>query len=504
MPSRAPGTPPARRPPPRAAGRTARRWRAGSAARGPAAAMRAKGVLAVALHPAEDLDGSGDGSDRPGRTRDASSGAGAREAIALPIAEVTRSGPTRCVPQRSCSLAALAAVAFVGTDGDVLGAVVGREVGPRRAITAGASDMRPARNSRAPGSIRVEPRTTRTVVALASMVASTAAARTGIAPPAARDERREQRERFGEAQRPAQERRLNAGRELRLGAGRRLQRAVRQAHRAAPRRRAVDEHAVLQCHAAQADLSRPFRVRVPARYRLGRASTRRRSAAWSFTGGRPTSDGTPSSSMIGISSRTDDDVNASSALLSSSIGYEPSSTAQRPAASSITAARVTPARMPSSSDGVKSVEVPPPPHVRDRALEDDAVTVDEDGIVRASTTSFRLGGHVDRVARRLDAGQQPRDIRADAEEADDAQATHAHRLELRRQNAHQRQSDRRTALPNRASRPVAGPHRVHAPAPERGRPDGRLVQVSTGGTPIAATDRASRSRCACSPKGRPP
>ena len=83
------------------------------------------------------------------------------------------------------------------------------------------------------------------------------------------------------------------------------------------------------------------------------ASAARLSAAWSSSAAGPRAIGASSSSTTGITSRTDEEVNASSAPASSPSGYAPSSTAYpRRRASSIIAARVTPARMPSSSEGV--------------------------------------------------------------------------------------------------------------------------------------------------------
>ena len=67
----------------------------------------------------------------------------------------------------------------------------------------------------------------------------------------------------------------------------------------------------------------------------------------------------------------------------------------------------------------------PPPDVRRRPFEHDAVAVDEDGVVGAAPPRLRLGGHVDRIARRLDAREQPRRLRARRRAARSASAPRA-------------------------------------------------------------------------------
>jgi hypothetical protein len=49
-----------------------------------------------------------------------------------------------------------------------------------------------------------------------------------------------------------------------------------------------------------------------------------------------------------------------------------------------------------------------PPDVCHRPLEHDVAAREEDGVVGSAATGLRLGGHVDRVARRLDAAEEPR------------------------------------------------------------------------------------------------
>src|SRR6266516_1128112 len=88
----------------------------------------------------------------------------------------------------------------------------------------------------------------------------------------------------------------------------------------------------------------------------------------------------------------------------------------------------------------------PPPHVRHRPFENDVVGVDEDRVVRASPLRLGLGGHVHRVARRLDSRQQPRDRGAYPEKRDDAGAPRADLLDPRGDLAHQRETGRGPAL----------------------------------------------------------
>src|SRR5581483_2641552 len=78
-----------------------------------------------------------------------------------------------------------------------------------------------------------------------------------------------------------------------------------------------------------------------------------RSACWSAAEAGPSAIGRPSTSATGSTSRTEDDVNASSAASSSPSRYAPSSTSYPSAgACSASTARVTPARMPSAGAGV--------------------------------------------------------------------------------------------------------------------------------------------------------
>src|SRR6266487_2932265 len=88
----------------------------------------------------------------------------------------------------------------------------------------------------------------------------------------------------------------------------------------------------------------------------------------------------------------------------------------------------------------------PPPHVRHRPFENDVVGVDEDRVVRASPLRLGLGGHVHRVARRLDSRQQPRDRGAYPDKRDDAGAPRADLLDPRGDLAPQRETGRGPAL----------------------------------------------------------
>ena len=109
----------------------------------------------------------------------------------------------------------------------------------------------------------------------------------------------------------------------------------------------------------------------------------------------------PSTETTGITSRTDDEVKASSAASSRSSGKAPGLdvVARAPRASPSSAARVSPARMPSSSAGVTSTSALAPPDVRHRALEHRAVEVDEHRIVRAAPLRLGLRRGMGRVAR---------------------------------------------------------------------------------------------------------
>ena len=163
-----------------------------------------------------------------------------------------------------------------------------------------------------------------------------------------------------------------------------------------PRVRPVHEHAVREGHPAETNLVAHARSVAPAACL---------SAAWSSSAAGPREIGAPSSSSTGITSRTDDDVKASSAASSSRQAEVAllDRVAAVAARARCTVARVTPARMPRSSEGVKSVRSRRHQTFVVGPSSTIAVCVDEDGVVRAAPSRLRLGGHVDRVARRLDA-----------------------------------------------------------------------------------------------------
>ena len=117
---------------------------------------------------------------------------------------------------------------------------------------------------------------------------------------------RQEHEGLRDRDRAAQDRHALAQhrREVRLATRRDMQDAVPVPDRAAPRRRPVHENAVLQRHPSEPNgcLSHAHTVAV-----------RSRSAAWSTSAAGPRPIARPSISTSGMNSRTDDDVNASSA-----------------------------------------------------------------------------------------------------------------------------------------------------------------------------------------------
>ena len=127
----------------------------------------------------------------------------------------------------------------------------------------------------------------------------------------------EHRERLRQPERAAQERLLDAGCEQPLARGRDLDLAVVVPDRAGPGVRPVHEHAVREGHPAETNLVAHARSVAPAA---------RLSAAWSSSAAGPRAIGAPSSSVTGITSRTDEDVKASSAASSSVRPKWPSST----------------------------------------------------------------------------------------------------------------------------------------------------------------------------------
>ena len=140
-----------------------------------------------------------------------------------------------------------------------------------------------------------------------------------------------------------------------------------------------------------------------------------RSAAWSSAAadpGLPSPTGCPSSATAGTTSRIDEDVKISSRLgqvrerkrALAELVPEPR--------------RFLGEREPSHARENPELEgrrvenpVAAPPDVRHRALEHDVASREEDRVVGPATPGLRLGGHVDRVARRLHASQEPRSDR---------------------------------------------------------------------------------------------
>ena len=84
-----------------------------------------------------------------------------------------------------------------------------------------------------------------------------------------------------------------------------------------------------------------------------------------------------------------------------------------------------------------------PPDVRRRPLEHRPLGVHEDGVVGALPLRLRLGGDVDRVARRLDARQEPRLVGANAAQRDQPLAALAQRAVVVAELADERERDGR-------------------------------------------------------------
>ena len=141
--------------------------------------------------------------------------------------------------------------------------------------------------------------------------------------------------------------------------------------------------------------------------------------------------------------------------------------------------------MPRSSDGREERRPLPPPDVRHRALEHDAVRVDEDRLVGAAPLRLGLGGHVHRVARRLHARQEPRRRRL-ARRAARRRARRALRavLDPGRDLAQEREAGRRTALGPR--RPDEPEHRVAVARRSGEHERGELLELGarTAGSPM--------------------
>ena len=173
---------------------------------------------------------------------------------------------------------------------------------------------------------RVE-RRTRPALADAATSATTTSGRSNGKPGLGKTslQRRKDGECLGEAHGAAEKRDGHSRPDSGLRPRRGLDRAVRQAHRGAPRRRPVNQNAVLERHSAEAKLGHPVTVARPhARPVAGnacaqaRASSRRRRWRSSAASRGPYS--RPSTVATGITSRTDDDVNTSSASSSRSSG----------------------------------------------------------------------------------------------------------------------------------------------------------------------------------------
>ena len=128
------------------------------------------------------------------------------------------------------------------------------------------------------------------------------------------------------------------------------------------------------------------------------------------------------------------------------------------AASSSSAARVSPARMPTSSDGVRSTS----PSRHQMFVTGPSSTmpsrVDEDGVVGAAGLRLGLGGDADGVARRLRRRQQPRRRPPLVEQRDEPLAPRARRLDPGRDRADER--DRAVLAAGRPRRPVEPQHRL--------------------------------------------
>ena len=232
-----------------------------------------------------------------------------------------------------------AAAVLVRADRDVLGAVVGGGIRPRSARAAGRKATPAAATSRVPAESR-DRRSMRAATAVPKIAASTLGFSNGKR---ACGSLRRTVGRSANASASAIGPRATGMRWRATGArrgfvaGRDVQRAVLVAHGASPRSRPVHEHAVLKRHPSEPDRC------------LTHAQTLAASSlsAACNVGRRPAGKRAPVDLDERHEPRTEDDVKASSASSTCSRGYAPSSTRYPlPGASSITAARVTPARMP--------------------------------------------------------------------------------------------------------------------------------------------------------------
>ena len=333
---------------------------------------RARGGRADAsgcARPREDLDRAPDGAGRAHEAREVARSPGAFAATTFAASEDATIGAMAGAAARVLLEAMLAAV-LVRADRDVLGAdgkrrdpAAEREGCGKKSNTGSGYLTRPAESR--------DRRSMRAATAVPKIAASTL----GFS-----NRKRacgERGARWGGARTPPRARSAHggpacAGEPREPGAacgGRDVERAVLVAHGASPRSRPVHEHAVLKRHPSEPDRCLSHAQTLPAvlpQRRLQRV------------GRRPAGKRAPVDlDERHESSRTEDDVKAS-ASSTRSRGYAPSSTRYPlPGASSITAARVTPARMPSSSDGV---DVSPARHQR-------FVTVPSRTIPSASTKS---------------------------------------------------------------------------------------------------------------------
>ena len=240
--------------------------------------------------------------------------AGAFAATTFAASEDATIGAMSCEPHRGCSFGAGVAAVLVRPDRDVLGAVIRGEVlaaqrergGQER--DAGGGDLARGRARASSGAGRARRRQYR------ESRRARSAARTGSAPAGspgapsgeARTPRRARSARAGPASAAAA-----AGARCGLRPDATVSDAVLVAHRAAPRRRPVHEHAVLERHPAEPDWCL---VHVQT------LAASARSACLEHVAAGPRSSGLPSISTSGISSRTDDEVKASSAASSRSSG----------------------------------------------------------------------------------------------------------------------------------------------------------------------------------------
>ena len=217
-----------------------------------------------------------------------------------------------------------------------------------------------------------------------------------------------------------------------------------------------------------------------------------------------------SSVTTGITSRTLELVNTSSAANSRSIANASSTTSiPRAAAAASRVSRVTPARMPRSSAGRAQLLALREPHVRRRPLQHDPLGRQEHRIVRPAPVRLPLRRHVDRVAGRLHARQQPR-RRAPGVRAD-RQLQRRQRHTTRRAAARARPAApspaRTRRRPARASRPPVHTTRSTQPgaaaAATASIASGASRAGSGAGRPSTSADPTSRARCASSRNGTP-